>query len=650
MTNISILGQGDFIQLATRITTKLASKMNVNIQVFESHPEDADDLLHTLLPRVEKTETDIIITGRFTKGLLESKTDIPVIHLHLTPSDILSAVKKSMPYSNRIAIAMFDLADLRYDYSALQDLLNIKLEYITYRTPEELQVKIEKFSKTKGAVIGTGFAVTFAKQNGLHGTLIYSEKSILESIERAIEIIHYKREEETKNQEFKAIIHSVRDGIIATNGQDKITIVNEAARKLLELPAESLFGKELSQAVSDEASRQLADQDDFQDKIISFEHSRLNTNKTILYQKGRKIGNVFTFQDITNIQKIEQKYRLENEAKGQLAKTTFEDIICENADMKRTIERAKKFALTDSTVLIIGETGTGKELIAQSIHNHSKRKSHPFVAINCAALPETLLESQLFGYEDGAFTGASKHGKKGLFEVAHNGTVFLDEINSISLHFQARLLRVLQEKEVVRLGGNKVIPINIRVLAAANEDLIHLVKNNTFRADLYYRLNVLKVNVPPLRNRLEDIPLLTKLFLKNQSKDLFRQLEPYALTLYSELKKYHYPGNIRELYNILERFAILIDPADEQQLLGAEFIKQIVLECMEDRSEEWMHMEDKIEMGIKESYRESMLEAEKVIMQKYLESFRGDKSLLASKLGMGRTTFYRKLKDLDITL
>ncbi|MGG1659967.1 sigma 54-interacting transcriptional regulator [Brevibacillus sp. NRS-1366] len=647
MTNISILGQGDFIHLATRITAMLGSKMNVNIQVFESHPEDSDDLIHTLLPRVERTGTDIIITGRFTKGLLESKTHIPVIHLHLTPSDILSAVKKSIPYSTRIAIAMFDIADLRYDYSALQDLLNIELEYITYHTPEELRVKIKDFSKTKGAVIGTGFAVTFAKQHGLQGTLIYTEKSILESIERAIEIIHFKREEEKNNQEFKAIINSVRDGIIATNGHDKITIVNDSARELLHLSPESLLGKELSQAVSHDSFQELANHDHFQDKIISFAHSRLNTNKTVIYQQGRKIGNVLTFQDITDIQKIEQKYRLENEAKGQVAKATFEDIICENAEMKRTIERAKKFSLTDSTVLIIGETGTGKELLAQSIHNHSKRKSHPFVAINCAALPETLLESQLFGYEDGAFTGASKNGKKGLFEVAHNGTVFLDEINSISLHFQARLLRVLQEKEVVRVGGNKVIPIDIRVLAAANEDLIHLVKNQTFRADLYYRLNVLKVKVPPLRNRLEDIPLLTKQFLKNQSKELYRQIEPFAGNLYHELKKYHYPGNIRELHNILERFSILMDP-DERHT--PESIKQIVVECMDDRSTEWPGDEEKIEIGIKESYRESMLEAERVIIKKYLESYHGDKSTLASKLGMGRTTFYRKLKELDITL
>jgi transcriptional regulator with PAS, ATPase and Fis domain len=199
----------------------------------------------------------------------------------------------------------------------------------------------------------------------------------------------------------------------------------------------------------------------------------------------------------------------------------------------------------------------------------------------------------------------------------------------------------------VRVGGNKVIPINIRVIAAANEDLIHLVKNNKFRADLYYRLNVLKVNVPPLRNRLEDIPLLTEQFLLNQNRELYRTIEPYVKKLCGELQKYHFPGNIRELYNILERFSILCEPGE---LLDPESYTQIIFECMEDRSVDLLGNNQKIELKMKESYRESMVEAEKVIMKKYLETFSGDISTLASKLGMGRTTFYRKLKELKITL
>ncbi|MED4783958.1 sigma 54-interacting transcriptional regulator [Brevibacillus choshinensis] len=645
-TKIAIVGQGDFINLAKSVTAKIAHKLNVHLQLLEINQADSPGLVPSILSLIEKIDTDIIITGRFIEALLIDKTSIPIIHLHLTPSDILAAVNQAIPYSRRIAIAMAELADLRYDFSTLEDLLNIQLEYINYTTPPELKLKIREFSEKGGSVIGTGLAVRYAKQYGMHGTLIYSENSIVESIERALEITHFKKEEEKRNQAFMAIINSVRDGIIATSSHDEITIVNDAARLLLQLPAENLVGKDLSNALSHFSLQELAHEDSFQDKIIKCKQSRLNTTKTGIYQKNVKIGNVLTFQDMTHIQNIEQKYRLENEAKGQVARAHFEDIISTNAAMIQTVERAKRFSLTDSTILIIGETGTGKELLAQSIHNHSDRKSQPFVAINCAALPETLLESQLFGYEDGAFTGASKNGKKGLFEIAHNGTVFLDEINSISLHFQARLLRVLQEKEVVRVGGNKVIPINIRVVAATNEDLLPLVKNSKFRADLYYRLNVLKLNIPPLRDRLEDIPLLTKQFLLHQNKELYHYIKPCIEKLCAELQKYTYPGNIRELYNILERFSILCEPEKVQDF---ETCKEIIWECMEDRSTDFGGNDQKLEFDLHESYRESLIAAERVIMTKYIDKYYGDKTMLASKLGMGRTTFYRKIKELGIS-
>ncbi|QRG65149.1 sigma 54-interacting transcriptional regulator [Brevibacillus choshinensis] len=645
-TKIAIVGQGDFINLAKRVTAKLAHRLNVHLQLLEINQADSPGLVPSILSLIEKIDTDIIITGRFIESLLRGKTSIPIIHLHLTPSDILIAVNQSIPYSRRIAIAMAELADLRYDFSALQDLLNIKLEYINYTTPAELHSKIRGFSDEEGTVIGTGLAVRYAQQFGMHGTLIYTEKSIIESIERALEIIHFKKEEEKRNQAFMAIINSVRDGIIATNSNDEITIVNDSARQLLQLPNENLLGTNLSAALSPLSLLELAHEESFQDKIIKFRHIRLNTTKTGIYQKNVKIGNVLTFQDMTHIENIEQKYRLENEAKGQIARSHFPDIISSNSAMSQTVERAKRFSQTDSTILIIGETGTGKELLAQSIHNHSDRKSQPFVAINCAALPETLLESQLFGYEDGAFTGASKNGKKGLFEIAHNGTVFLDEINSISLHFQARLLRVLQEKEVVRVGGNKVIPINIRVVAATNEDLLPLVKSSKFRADLYYRLNVLKLNIPPLRERLEDVPLLTKQFLLHQNKELYQHVEPCIEKLCAELKKYTYPGNIRELYNILERFSILCEPEKVQDF---ETCKQIIRECMEDRSADIGNHGQSLEIDLQESYRESLIAAERIIMTRYIDKYYGDKTKLASKLGMGRTTFYRKLKELGIS-
>lgn len=233
--------------------------------------------------------------------------------------------------------------------------------------------------------------------------------------------------------------------------------------------------------------------------------------------------------------------------KGLTAKYRFSDICGNSSQITQTIELAKKMARTDSSVLITGETGTGKELFAHAIHNNSVRASAPFVAINCAALPETLLESELFGYEDGAFTGAKKGGKTGLFEMANTGTLFLDEIEGMSLNTQLKLLRVIQEREIMRIGGRKVIPIDVRIISATNQELLPLTKSGVFRLDLFYRVSTLPLNIPPLRSRKEDILILAEEF-KMDLNMVFRFTEEVKTIL----TNYSWPGNVRELRNCIE--------------------------------------------------------------------------------------------------
>ncbi|MBP1933909.1 sigma-54-dependent Fis family transcriptional regulator [Ammoniphilus resinae] len=637
---IAVLGYKNFIELARDLFKDI--NQNVTIDFYETLLEE--NLEH--LPKLEKNGTDIIISGRANKALMASKTHIPVIAFEITLIDILSAIKKSIPISKHIAIVLANFEELEYDLSILQDLLDIELNFIAYETKNDLQEKLQPFTKTEGVVIGTSIAMNIADEFGLKSILVYSENSVLRSIERALEIIHFKREEEQQHQKFKAIIHSVSDGIIATNDRNEITIINDSAWNLLRNPKEKSAIHKLSDFLPAQTLQELTtDEYNFQDKMIKLEKTTLNTNRTSILVKGKKAGNVFTFQDITKIKKIEQKYRLENEGKGLVAKNHFADMIGSSPLMKQIIVRAKRFAGTDSTILITGETGTGKEILAQSIHNFSNRKSFPFVAINCAALPETLLESELFGYEDGAFTGAAKKGKKGLFELAHNGTVFLDEINSVSLHFQARLLRVVQEREIVRIGGGRVIPIDVRIIAASNQDLMKLVASNAFRADLFYRLNLLKINLPPLRNRKEDIIPLARQFILGRNKELYHFIEPYFESLFHGLLDYSFPGNIRELFNILERFVILCD-LDHGNTF--EYYKDLVSECMDDYSELLIHHEEKIEFPLKDNYKDSLMEAERSMIRKYMQMVGGDKTVLSEKLGMGRTTLYRKLKELNI--
>lgn len=240
---------------------------------------------------------------------------------------------------------------------------------------------------------------------------------------------------------------------------------------------------------------------------------------------------------------------------GHTARYTFDDIISISPIMERTKKLAEKMAATRSSVLITGESGTGKELIAQAIHNASERKNEPFIALNCAALPENLLESELFGYEDGAFTGARKGGKPGLFESADKGTLFLDEVEEMSTILQAKLLRVIQEQEVMRVGASQLISIDVRILAATNRDLEELVKEGRFREDLYYRLNTLPVRIPPLRERKEDILPLMYHFMKENHASY--QLSEQVCQV---LKDHPFRGNIRELRNYAEYFAFLDKP------------------------------------------------------------------------------------------
>ena len=265
---------------------------------------------------------------------------------------------------------------------------------------------------------------------------------------------------------------------------------------------------------------------------------------------------VATFQEVAKIQSVEQKIRQTLFNKGLVARYHFDDILTEDPYFKRIIAIAKKYAQTDATMLLLGESGTGKELFAQSVHNHSSRSKEAFVAINCSALPGQLLESELFGYVGGSFTGAKKEGKRGLFEQAHNGTIFLDEIGDMNKELQSRLLRVLEEKQVRRLGSDSIIPVNVRVIAATNMDLWNEGIQGNFRMDLYYRLNVLNIKIPPLRERRQDIALLARWLLKRYCMQYNKAIHTLPSLVMEALQEHQWTGNVRELKNVMERIVL----------------------------------------------------------------------------------------------
>lgn len=354
-----------------------------------------------------------------------------------------------------------------------------------------------------------------------------------------------------KNERLDTIINLLSEGILYINDEGVIELYNKAFSKMFKLH-EDIMGKPMKE-IFDNKLFALLDNISSKDELIEYQGQYINVKKITSEYLGRKIGYCFNFQEVTYIKQLEENLRQKLAKKGYVAKYTFQDIKTCSQSMKECIITAKKIADSDLTVLITGESGTGKELFAQSIHNASNRKNQPFVAINCAAVPESLLESELFGYEGGAFTGALKEGKAGLFEQAHNGTIFLDEIGDMQQSLQARLLRVIQEQQVMRLGSQKVINVNVRIIAATNKNLLELVKKGLFREDLYYRLNVLPIYIPPLRNRKEDILPLLKEFLKSKKKLNFtRETEDILIN-------YDWPGNVRELQNTASYIAIMCE-------------------------------------------------------------------------------------------
>ena len=348
--------------------------------------------------------------------------------------------------------------------------------------------------------------------------------------------------------------------------------------------------------------------------------SEIVVNKKL---KGYVIDFIENKEAIKNYNKINKDYKI-----------TLDNIISTSEIMEHTKQKALIASKSNSTVLITGESGTGKELFARAIHNHSDRSDYPFVAVNCAAIPDNLLESELFGYEEGAFTGAKKGGKLGKFEIAQKGTIFLDEIGDMSLHLQGKLLRVLQERELDKIGGGSNILIDVRVIAATNKNLEELVKNGQFREDLYYRLKVIPLMLPPLRNRKDDIPLLIDYMIKEYSKKLNKDVIGMEDDVRTALVEYSWPGNVRELQNIIE-YSINMSISN---LLTLDIIpNNIKYKYYDDKSHE------------EEISTLADLEKEEIIkaLNKF-KNYKKDKELVAKALGISRATLYRKLEKYNL--
>lgn len=357
------------------------------------------------------------------------------------------------------------------------------------------------------------------------------------------------------NLQLEAVLNAAQEGIIFVNETGQITFLNTAASNILGIEREGTNGKYYTEVIRDfPVEEVIKTKKQIPRHMVQYQGLNLLTTLNPVILDDIFSGFVIIFQDVSHVERMEQEIRKKKRETGLITKYTLADIIGSSDPIEKTKTLAKKIARSDYTVTITGESGTGKEVFAQSIHAFSSRSNGPFVAVNFAGISDSIAESELFGYEEGAFTGAIKGGKTGLFELAQNGTLFLDEISDAPPKIQAAILRVIQEREITRVGGTKVVPINVRLIAATNKDLHQMIMKGTFREDLFYRLNQLPLHIPPLRERTEDINVLISYIMKKKNINI-----EFLPELLSELSAYRWPGNVRELESVITYLSVSLE-------------------------------------------------------------------------------------------
>ncbi len=575
-------------------------------------------------------DADIIVARGITYlALSELTTEAHLVPFLQGPNDLIEAFYAAGEHPGGHIGLLAGSSDM-CDASHVSTLIGRKVIMYVANDQDEIHKGVE-WLKREGCSVFLGGLTTCRYCESRDYPYVHI-KSGLHSINRAIsEAMAAARSLErakVRMNILSTLINNDKDAMVALNSRGVVVVANSMAEQLLgkgminnsiELFYEGdIWSKTLASGVGGEV-------------IKNIRGLQILISSVPIMTGSEGLGVLLTFQNIETIRSVERKIRKELSKKGLVARYTFSDIITEDEGMELVVEKARRYSKVDGALLLIGETGTGKELFAQSIHNASRRRGEPFVAVNCAALPENLLESELFGYSEGAFSGAAKGGKQGLFELAHKGTIFLDEIGEMPIKLQAKLLRVLQEREVRRVGGDTVVPVDVRVISATNVDISERVKSGEFRLDLFYRISLLNLRLIALRNRPGDIPLIFRHFVLSacQTQNMkIPLIEEGALEL---LRKYPWQGNVRELRNAAERLVILLttDIVDERQILeldiSATSLSEETLSQGDERSGR-MCGED-----LYRAFVESGLSREEY----------------AKSIGMSRTTLWRKLSQFN---
>jgi transcriptional regulator with PAS, ATPase and Fis domain len=601
-------------------TKEVAQKQGIHIEIRVGSLERAIPVAKQL----EAEGIEVIICGANTADILKEHLSIPTISIPgVSAFDLLENISKVINFSKSIGICVYDRP--LSGVGELEKLLQVKIMQVVYHDFDSLLEGVHRAKKLGVDVLmGRSTAAEICRRVNMPFIIMgISEEVIVKTINEAtlISCIHRKEKEKTKRIE--AILNSVSEGMIAIDSSGQVMVLNQMAKEILDVKEDN--EKHVDELVSQMGLLEVLETGT--NKLQNLQRigeTQVISNLVPVYFEGEVIGAIASFTDVTKLMNAEQKVR-RSLTRGFVAKYTLNDIVHKGSLMEKLIVQTRQFAHTDSTILLTGESGTGKELFAHSIHNLSARKEGPFVAINCSSLSDNLLESELFGYEEGAFTGAKKSGKKGLFELAHKGTIFLDEIGSISAAVQSHLLRVLQQKEVMRIAGDRMTPVDVRIIAATNMDLLRMVKDGQMRIDLYFRLNVFQIHVPPLRERKEDIPFLVASFMQRHSRKYGKRLNRLPKGLMERFLAYDWPGNVRELDNFINKFVAMVDSSGKYE----EVLDQLFEECLKTKA---ILFEDK--------ERETFMFEEPKNWSKDIYK----KEAIAKMMGISRTTLWRRRK------
>ena len=592
-----------------------------------------DDVLREL-NEIGLEGIDVIVCAGLSGIYLRSRLSTPVILIKVTGDDLLQKVGTARRISP--ALALLTHAEVPAELIQFREAFTLGFACRSYHTKQEAEEQIlELSSEGVRVVIGAAMVNELAEKHGLASVFLYSEDSIRAAFESAIEIARASYAEGRKRERLDGILRHLRDGIAAIDVNGRIESINPAMCSILNVDDRMAVGRPLAELAPELSARGISPEEmNEAESIVGIGAKTYVAHRVPILEQGVATGVLMTFQESNTLQRLDRTLRSQHRPKASVARYRLADLRGDSAPMQKVKAIAARYARSDATILIVGESGTGKELLAQGIHNAGPRSGCPFVPVNCGAFSESLLESELFGYEEGAFTGARRGGKVGLIETAHRGTLFLDEIGEMPLQLQTRLLRVLQEKEVVRVGATEPTAVDVRVIAATNKNLKELTDNGSFRRDLFYRINILQIALPVLREREEDIWPIAVHLLRHALRCPSDAAAEGILQPWREyFLRYAWPGNVRELQNIVQRIAAH-HRENPHEIESGSFLRDIAPELFGENGEG---------EGAP-TLKGLSLQKERELITRVLDHCAGDKDKACLRLGISRSTLWRRMR------